>query len=1474
VKLKLYHALRVSVLILLCGSLLASNIERAYDARPLVYRSFENADYKSFLNSFNVTAVKEYVKYFSSLGSRMTGYPGCEIAAEYITNRFSTLALENLTSQYYELAVPLENYATLELFTTPRRSFRVYTMEPNLVCPVIANITGPLIYVGDGELDDLNGKQINGCIAVMNYATGYNWVNLAKFGASAVLFLEPRPETISFRDNLKRSIPLPFNFPRYYVAEPNASEILRILEKKGTIKAHIQSSVTWQKKMARNIFAFLKGTSRPDLFVMITAHYDSSSAVPAVSPGANDAIGISTLLALAEYFSERRPPYSIMFVAFSGHHQGLIGPRWFFQDFLFGEYQSLRENLLLMISLEISSETNKIVMENTGQFYTEAIVPLLFYQESASLVKPLNDYLVNLVDDINDELGANYDVTSGMRITGLEPKLKQFPLGWQSCRDVEPLSICLGPAVSFTTVGPEDYLHSPIDTYENLNLDNLVSNVEAVTLMVYGIVSTEGLRDGPLKPFVGKISREAYWLRGRTVEYNESLATYVSVPNALLHASAYAYFHYPYPLQQLSWVIQTDNNGFFELPMLTGGYVGHTRPYRLQAFVISNITGNPIYAPTLGSYQWAEWSVAPGFNTGGDYDIGYYTLFECGTAVIFDVIYPQEIYLTRDSVDLSILNHESGVSPDSFGFHVMRDFSTGLSMATIYVEPNTRFDVLLKTVKLGSIPVAVLPNNSLEEPKGVGYSVDRGEQLVIRNTVLEYAKSLLYLDQYYYEKLASFGIGKGLEEKLVRASNLVSQAEAALSIGKLGQSYVFSVEAWAEALEIYKDLRNTTVDISQTIVFFAFVLIPFTFFFEKIVLGQRNKRRIISLLAVFAITYIILSFLHVGFSLASNSFLVELGIAILTLVLPVAAIFFSKFLSFIQKTAFRIKGVHEVEVSRGSAILLTFGVGSENLKRRKMRTSLTLISIILVVMSLVLFTSITIEPSISPVRLYEGPPYNGIQIRDPGLRDLGLNLYDFIKVRHFNNAIVTAYGAIYNPMPGDMEMRTLITAVHEGKTFDFFAFWALTPQEAALSWVNDSLIDGNWFMPEDYNVCILPDNAAEVLNVSIHDTVTIPGFNARLEVIGIVDSQKVDSTTDLNGEKITPLDPTTTLWRAFLSSKRLILVPLKWALRYMYVAFPGLFIYNIEILPNSPNATETIATDLFSHLQEIPMYAGIGDYTYSYLELVKISITGWESQIVLVSLAALILLNIMISSVYERTREIMILSTVGLSPFHIGFMFLAESMVYAVLGSVTGYLAAMLASNFAVNTLHANLSLNYSSSWVVVSLMVTMVVTLVSSLFAMLKAASLATPSLERVWRMETKPVGDQWGIPLPIVIDSEETASRLAKYLYEFMNTHRGESPIFSTKEISIQLEGDIKKVSSIVNLEPYESGISQRIDIVIRKHEEMERWSFELVLQRLTGEKASWERLNRRVIDQFRKQLLLWSSLSRKEKEKYATT
>ena len=92
-------------------------------------------------------------------------------------------------------------------------------------------------------------------------------------------------------------------------------------------KVNIENKLE-KKFKANNICAFVKGTGKPDSFILITAHYDHLGGMgkDIYFPGANDnASGVSLLMNLAHYYAAHPQRYSIGFILFAGEEIGLLG---------------------------------------------------------------------------------------------------------------------------------------------------------------------------------------------------------------------------------------------------------------------------------------------------------------------------------------------------------------------------------------------------------------------------------------------------------------------------------------------------------------------------------------------------------------------------------------------------------------------------------------------------------------------------------------------------------------------------------------------------------------------------------------------------------------------------------------------------------------------------------------------------------------------------------------------------------------------------------------------------------------------------------------------------------------------------------------------------------------------------------------------------------------------------------------------
>mgnify|MGYP001940329254 CR=1 FL=1 len=101
------------------------------------------------------------------------------------------------------------------------------------------------------------------------------------------------------------------------------------------------------------VVATLKGTDDPDRYYLTGGHYDSRNSDPINyqddAPGAvDDASGVAVSLELARIFAHYKPKATIVFTAFAGEEQGLLGAENLAQT-----YKNASVNLAAMINLDM-----------------------------------------------------------------------------------------------------------------------------------------------------------------------------------------------------------------------------------------------------------------------------------------------------------------------------------------------------------------------------------------------------------------------------------------------------------------------------------------------------------------------------------------------------------------------------------------------------------------------------------------------------------------------------------------------------------------------------------------------------------------------------------------------------------------------------------------------------------------------------------------------------------------------------------------------------------------------------------------------------------------------------------------------------------------------------------------------------------------------------------------------------------------
>jgi hypothetical protein len=330
----------------------------------------------------------------------------------------------------------------------------------------------------------------------------------------------------------------------------------------------------------------------------------------------------------------------------------------------------------------------------------------------------------------------------------------------------------------------------------------------------------------------------------------------------------------------------------------------------------------------------------------------------------------------------------------------------------------------------------------------------------------------------------------------------------------------------------------------------------------------------------------------------------------------------------------------------------------------------------------------------------------------------------------------------------------------------------------------------------------------------------------------------------------------------------------------------------VAIRPESLETIQTAAQDLVDRYG-LSLFSGEKSGTYLYHASDTMSYSGVPNIIIPLIISVFIVLNTMISSVYERKREIGIYTSVGLAPSHVSFLFIAEAMAFAVLSVVFGYLFAQTTAKlFADTALWSGITVNYSSMAGVAAMILVILVVLVSVIYPSKVAAEIAIPDVNRSWTLPPAR-GNQLELTLPFLMTFKEHRS-VGGFLYDYFEGHQDVTHgKFSTANIEFGFlcedppglkqdqydcpedeceHGECLHIKSRVWLAPFDFGIMQTVDLRFAPAED-EAGFLEIQVQliRESGEANAWRRINKTFLHEVRKQLLIWRSFDDASKEHY---
>ena len=1422
------------------------------------------------------TRLRRTVGAFATPASRMTGYPGAAAAREWLVAELESLGIVEIYRHEFPVLVPMDEGFWLECAGERLELFGVW---PNLVrTPTlpVEGIEGQLVYGGDGSR--LEGQPVAGRIVLLDYVSGTAWVDAFHLGAAAVVFLESAGA--HRKEAEQKFLDVPADLPRFYACK-DVAERLRVLEE-SRVQVRLWGRMAWREVTAQNLVAVIPGrdATLKEEVVFLAAHYDAVSPVPALAPGAEQAVSAAALLELARGFAERPPKRTIALLWTAGHFQNMAGIRHFAPLLLAAARQregEVEETALLqrlsaletrfLVGLDLSSHSPRLGAFRPREPYRVSL-----------LAPPITERLLRLVTAYEDSaLGGKRVLVNGLKQDFARQGLGGMGLTVPLDAAVAALAGC--PALAFCTVNDSRArFDAPDDAPAAVRFDWLAGQVALLQGVLPALID-----DPELEPWAW--GNDAFGtIRGEVVHYGpRSYLPDQPTAGALVRVRLR---HPTLAGVRPDFWAAADDSGRFAIPGVESGII-YTKPVRLEAYRLDAETGMVTDAPDWGINGERK---LPGraltvTMDGAEEEEQIVTAPLRGTT-LFGIFDPRNL-LTLERVQAidAALEAEPVVygaclpltAPEMELFsYVNRVGSWTEPVAVIFTQPNERFKAVMATGRYGLGRRLLLLNGTEDVPSGVGYAVDGKGR--IAETVYRVAADMHVLNGERIDRLERHGVHNGrLAAFHERSAGLLAEAEVARAEHRHRDFVDRARRAWALAAAAYRDVERTQAGVVQGALFLLAVLIPFAHFAERLVFGFADLRRqVFGYFALFLVGFVALRYVHPAFELSISPAIILLGFVILALGILVTFLGMSRLNRELQALGNR-RG--QIAVQRSGAVLTSVAVGLAHLRRRPWRTGLTCATLVLLTFSVLSFTSIRAALHTNWIAIGEDAAYEGALVRMPGWQAMEMEGYDLLCDWFGDGQVVPRAWLSVKSLASSYRVERDDA---EEQAVGVWGFVGLAAQEEDL--LGPEVVAGRWLRPGEEDACLLPVGLADSLGVSAEglEQQRVRVFGEVFRVVGLLADDALDRL-DLNGEPLTPLDPEAQqpseaeVGReqggklrpfAHLPASATPVLPFAALMRWEGVRLASVGIRLDGTIEETRSAVVELAETL-----DLNLFAGLGGRRLLVNSVGVASVSGWGSLIVPLLIAGLIVFNTMLGAVYERTQEIGTFNAVGLAPGHVSGLFMAEAVALGVVGTVAGYLLGQGAAQLlSQGGFLPGLELNYSSLGAVLTVGAIALLVVASALYPARMAGRICTPGIERRWKLPVVE-GEHLRVQLPFSLARRE-ALGMAAFQAESWAANQEQSigAGFYVEALQVEQVEEKVRVAAQVWLAPFDQGVVQETTMEIGPGADLHYCDIHVDLTLEAGDLATWQRVVRTFLDDVRKQFLIWRTLDADSRRYYA--
>lgn len=813
------------------------------------------------------------------------------------------------------------------------------------------------------------------------------------------------------------------------------------------------------------------------------------------------------------------------------------------------------------------------------------------------------------------------------------------------------------------------------------------------------------------------------------------------------------------------WILvedaRTDLDGYYSINI--------EREFQCRVYVYHNDSSSPgfDYVPSFQDFYFSgEKQLIHELKPGGS------IIFE-GILRIVESIKPADVF------GFTVLDPDTGSRPgdegDVYDYGTEPQYHNFLSLDPqhIIVPANTPIEIMVNATISGDNGVmqrAFLVNQAAP------FILEKGEkkQVSIDDSLLQFNIDLVeneveLIDEALID-VEEKGFYTSLERKdFAKVKDLIDGAKRKLTEGTFDESYadlregyIYTVQINQRINEIFSDASSSVAILTLFLTLTAMVLSSFLF--------ERWPLKIIATCIIASAFLIVLFYTYPGLRIIQTSaFLIDIC---LSLGISFSASFiFSRFM--------------EKKISS------IFSMAKLNLRRRKLRFMLTVISVAVLTMSFVTLTSFSTGYGLTSTSMGNlSLNSEGLLIKKSLAPDLPLTItfipLDFSTINWLQDkSEVIGVAPKLENIPNLGNIGSLSSLNDSSKKISVFGILGIEPDsEAAVTHIDDIIVDGRYLDVLNENEILLSITTAELLNAKIGDELQLISKVSTMKVtlVGLFDDYQFSQIKDIDTKPLIPKKlvmqntekPTIEIEPCDSSE----VVIMNWKTANL---FGGVLLSRIDVQLVDPKLALSIARQIALE-RDLLVWSSYDGQIYKmglgeYLE------TSGSSIIIPWIIVILNVIITMLNAIFERRKEIAILSSVGLNPSHIGSLFMAEAAIIGIVGGGVGYLLGiggyqvMLALSITVEVRQ-----KVSAIWSLASVGVALAAVLVGAGIAIKNSVSI-TPSTLRRWTMEQKVEddGESLEFRIPIRLREDDVDSLLNYVSREVKDSVRKLYPRFA---------------------------------------------------------------------------------------------